>query len=168
MLYPLLLYSANDAARSIAGYFGSSFFTTLMNKQARALGMNNSTFVEPSGLSEENVSTANDLFKLARYIHKRKNHIFEITQEESKSITSTLSSGVSRTQTFNNIHQLRHIEGFIGGKNGYISESGQTLLTLFDVTDSTGRERTLVIIVLGSENSTSDSLALLSWIKQAF
>jgi len=167
MFYPLLLYSANDAALAIADYYGEDSFVALMNKQARLLGMTNSTFVEPSGLSGEDVSTANDLFKLARYIYNHKSSIFEITQIDSKTVSSTTAENTIRNQTFKNIHQLRHMEGYLGGKNGYINASGQTLLTLFKVQNSKGSERTIAIIVLGSSDSARDSLSLLSWFSRS-
>lgn len=162
MMYPMLLYSANDAAISIGDYFGEGYFKTLMNKQAQALGMSNTTFVEPSGLSAENVSTSKDIFKLAQYIYKRKSFIFDLTRNESKTINTSLTS-----RTYQNIHQLRQIEGFVGGKNGFISASGKTLLTLFEVQDKNGKIRTIAVVVLGSEDSSSDTLALLSWLKRS-
>lgn len=162
IMYPMLLYSANDAAIAVGDYFGESYFQTLMNRQARALGMSNTSFVEPSGLSAENVSTAKDIFKLAQYIHQRKSFILDVTRTESKTVNTSLA-----THTFQNIHQLRHIEGYAGGKNGFISASGKTLLTLFEIPDEEGKVRTIAIVVLGSEDSASDSLGLLSWLKRS-
>lgn len=162
LMYPMLLYSANDAAISIGDYFGEGYFSSLMNNQARALGMTKSRFVEPSGLSAENVSSAKDVFKLAQYIHQRKNFILDLTRTESKTIHTNFGS-----HTFKNIHQLRNIEGYLGGKNGFINASGKTLLTLLETTDKNGNLRTVAIVVLGSDDSASDTLSLLSWLKKA-
>lgn len=162
ILYPLLLNSGNDAAYAIADHYGKDYFSFLLNKQARALGMTQTHFDEASGLSSENVSTANDLFALARYIYERKRFLFDITTEESKEIVST-SGGV---HTYRNIHPLRNTEGFIGGKNGYIRASRQTLLTLFE-TNINGQTRNILITVLGAENNVRDTLSLLSWLKDA-
>ncbi|MDZ7726413.1 MAG: serine hydrolase [Candidatus Campbellbacteria bacterium] len=167
ILYPLLLSSANDAALSISDYYGKGRFAQLMNRQARKIGMINSYFVEPSGLSEKNVSTAYDIYKLARHIKENEEVILEITQAESGSVTLTTPNGSERTETFRNIHQLRNLEEYRGGKNGYINESRQTLITTFEIEDSKNNKRNIAIIVLGSDNSTSDTLSLLSWIKDA-
>lgn len=163
-LYPLLLSSANDAAFTISGYYGDEFFATLMNKSAREAGMMSSQFVEPSGLSSENVSTARDLYRLAKHIQENRRFIFDITGIEEKIVESNLSSGRTKTTRFHNIHQLRNIEGFIGGKNGFTAAAGHTLLTLFNVRGDDGAE-IVAIVVLDSNDVARDSLTLLSWLK---
>lgn len=165
MMYPLLLNSANDASLAIAEYYKSEFFAVMMNKQAREIGMVQSRFVEPSGLSSENVSTARELLLLARHIHKDKRFIFDITEIEEKTVDSLLSNGTVKSVRYRNIHQLRDIEGFRGGKNGFTNAAGKTLLSLFTVRSAGGGEETVAIIVLGTDDSTRDSLALLSWLK---
>ena len=56
----------NRAAASLAHHYpgGYDAFIRAMNAKAKALGMNNTRFVEPTGLSIHNVSTARDLTKL--------------------------------------------------------------------------------------------------------
>jgi D-alanyl-D-alanine endopeptidase (penicillin-binding protein 7) len=68
MLLLALMSSENRAAASLAHHYpgGHVAFVAAMNAKARALGMNNSRFVEPTGLSEHNVSSANDLVKLLK------------------------------------------------------------------------------------------------------
>lgn len=58
-----LMSSENRAAASLAHHYpgGHQAFIQAMNAKAQALGMHNSRFVEPTGLSEENVSSAHDL-----------------------------------------------------------------------------------------------------------
>ena len=56
LLYALLLRSGNDAALSIASFIGQgdiSFFVSMMNQEARKIGMHNSLFRNPCGLDEE-------------------------------------------------------------------------------------------------------------------
>lgn len=164
MLYPLLLPSGNDAAYALADHYGKAYFSFLMNKQARALGMENSYFEDASGLSSENVASVNDLFALSRYIHERKQFLFDITAEENKEI---FSSGVGAQQhSYRNIHPLRNTEGYTGGKNGFIRASRQTLLTLFE-RELNGKPHTIAVVVLGASDSTSDTLSLLSWLQEA-
>jgi serine-type D-Ala-D-Ala carboxypeptidase (penicillin-binding protein 5/6) len=165
LYYPLLLSSANDAALAVADYYGEEIFSVLMNKQVKRIGMLDSHFVEPSGLSEHNQSTARDLLLLSRYIHKNTRFIFDITEIEEKTIESVLRTGGLKSTRYKNIHQLRDIEGFAGGKNGFTSAAGKTLLSLFTVKNAHEKEETVVIIVLDSDDSARDSLTLLSWLK---
>lgn len=66
MLLLALMSSENRAAASLAHHYpgGYSAFIAAMNAKARALGMMNTHYVEPTGLSANNVSTARDLSKL--------------------------------------------------------------------------------------------------------
>lgn len=66
MLLLALMSSENRAAASLAHHYpgGYNAFINAMNAKAKSLGMNNTRFVEPTGLSVHNVSTARDLTKL--------------------------------------------------------------------------------------------------------
>ena len=63
-----LMSSENRAAASLAHHYrgGHSAFIQAMNTKAQALGMLNTRFVEPTGLSEDNVSSAHDLVLLIK------------------------------------------------------------------------------------------------------
>ncbi len=66
MLLLALMSSENRAAASLAHHYpgGYNAFIAAMNAKAKALGMTNTHYVEPTGLSIHNVSTARDLTKL--------------------------------------------------------------------------------------------------------
>ena len=68
MLQLSLMSSENRAAASLAHHYpgGVKAFVAAMNAKAKTLGMSHSRFVEPTGLSENNVSTASDLVKLLK------------------------------------------------------------------------------------------------------
>lgn len=68
MLLLTLMSSENRAASSLAHHYpgGVTAFVAAMNAKARALGMTQTRYVEPTGLSEHNVSSANDLVKLLK------------------------------------------------------------------------------------------------------
>ena len=68
MLLLALMSSENRAAASLAHHYpgGYSAFIAAMNAKAKALGMSHTRYRDPTGLSEGNVSTANDLVKLLR------------------------------------------------------------------------------------------------------
>ncbi|MEM6159924.1 D-alanyl-D-alanine endopeptidase [Erwinia sp. P6884] len=66
MMLLALMSSENRAAASLAHHYpgGYDAFIRAMNAKAKALGMNHTRYVEPTGLSTKNVSTARDLIKL--------------------------------------------------------------------------------------------------------
>lgn len=68
LLLITLMSSENRAAASLAHHYpgGHRAFIQAMNNKAQALGMHNSNFVEPTGLSEHNTSSANDLVLLIK------------------------------------------------------------------------------------------------------
>lgn len=68
LLRIMLLASENRAAATLAHYYPGGYdeFVKAMNAQARTLGMTRSHFVEPTGLSAENVSDAEDLVRLLK------------------------------------------------------------------------------------------------------
>ncbi|WP_076423479.1 D-alanyl-D-alanine endopeptidase [Aquipseudomonas alcaligenes] len=68
MLLLTLMSSENRAAASLAHHYpgGVPAFVAAMNAKAQALGMTRTRYREPTGLSEKNVSTANDLVKLIK------------------------------------------------------------------------------------------------------
>jgi D-alanyl-D-alanine endopeptidase (penicillin-binding protein 7) len=68
MLHLALMSSENRAAACLSRYYpgGRPAFIAAMNRKARELGMDNSRFVSPNGLSPEDVSTARDLVRLVK------------------------------------------------------------------------------------------------------
>ena len=68
MLQLALMSSENRAAASLAHHYpgGVKAFVAAMNAKAKALGMSHTRYVEPTGLSELNVSSASDLVKLLK------------------------------------------------------------------------------------------------------
>lgn len=72
LLLAALMSSENRAAATLAHHYpgGVPGFVKAMNAQARALGMMNTRYAEPTGLSANNVSTAQDLVKLVRAIQQ--------------------------------------------------------------------------------------------------
>jgi serine-type D-Ala-D-Ala carboxypeptidase (penicillin-binding protein 5/6) len=151
LLFPLLRESSNEAAETIARYYGRASFVTHMNKKARSIGMLHTTFTDPSGADADNVSTAEDLFMLAKYIYNNRSFIFNIT---SGKVTSSAygTSGFGDLGNFNEFVGTRY---FFGGKNGKTT-AGETNLSVFEfpVGDTT---RPIVLMVLGSPDAAADS-----------
>lgn len=162
LLYPLLMQSSNHVADALAGYYGEGAFVSWMNTTARALGMASTTYADPSGLSSENVSTAEDLFRLARYIDQKKSFIFKLTQEPDRHIIS--EDGAS--YLVKNVNDPATEAPFVGGKIGYTDEARDTMVSLLKVAQG-GEEHTIAIIVLGTDDRALATRALARWVEKA-
>ncbi|MEF3019987.1 D-alanyl-D-alanine endopeptidase [Vibrio mimicus] len=88
MLLLTLMSSENRAAASLAHHYpgGYKAFIKAMNSKAKALGMKNTRFVEPTGLSEKNVSSARDLVLLLK-ASKKYPMLGQLSATEKKTVT---------------------------------------------------------------------------------
>ncbi len=159
----LLVESSNEAAEVIAGTYGREDFITAMNAKARSIGMFDTTFDDPSGLSDENVSSLADMYKLARYIHAHRGFIFEI----SRTGKATGLTGGGEFADLNNFNEVDNLSNFVGGKIGETTAAGQTSVTLHDI-QVQGNRRTVVVIVLRSSSRDADVRSLLQTIEQRY
>jgi len=155
LLKAALVLSSNDAATALAETLGIDNFVSEMNKKALELGMENTKFVDSTGLSYLNQSTANDLAKLVNYIYFDRPEILKITTEKKISITE-LNSG--KVKPFYSINEFAGELSFLGGKTGFINESRGNLISVFQ--DDSGRGP-ILIIVLGSDDRFGDTKILL-------
>lgn len=156
LLYPLLLESSNDAAEAIAEHKNRSEFIRGMNQAAAVLGLEKTSYEEPTGLSPNNQSTVSDLFRLTSHIYKNKPEIFDITKERNKSYAN---------HTWFNISQFLKEKGYIGGKSGFIDESKETNVALFTLPLANGDPKNLAIIILRSNDRHMDTKSLLKYVQ---
>lgn len=121
-----LMSSENRAANALGRTYpgGLPAFVALMNGKARQLGMNHTTYVEPTGLSSRNQSSAHDLALLVAAASND-----AMLREYSTSHGAQVAVG-KRTLQYNNTNRLvKNPEWDIGlQKTGYISEAGQCLV----------------------------------------
>ena len=125
LLYGLMLPSGNDAAECIAahcgGSGGSAQFVRWMNEKAKALGMEHTSFANPSGLDEMGHSScALDMARLAAYAMQ--NPTFA-------RIVSTRTASVGTRTMTNHNKLLASYSGCVGLKTGYTGDAGRTLVT---------------------------------------
>ncbi len=159
LYYPLLLRSDNNVAQRFAVHAGFDYFISSMNTYVRALGMQESTFADASGLSPKNVSTANDLLVLIEHLYTNSAFILDITKEERVTITSRDGAEWS----MENQNKLSSDPYFRGGKLGYTDEAGQTSLSVFNV--PLGNEmHPIAVVVLQSKDWKQDTRTLLRWL----
>lgn len=163
LIYPLLLESSNDAAVVLAEQLGERNFIRLMNEKAFSAGFYGTYFKDSSGLSPENVSTAEDLFRLAKYLFNSKRYILEVTKKKQ----FELKDGNDKiVHSWFNVSKFTGEKGFLGGKTGYTDEARETAVEIFSLPLSEFSSRNIVIVVLGSENREGDVFAILNWLKQ--
>lgn len=163
LLFPLLMESSNEAALAIANYYGRVNFIKHMNEKAASIGMRHTQFADPSGASPENISTADDLFMLAKYIYNNRSFIFKITSGKLKDS----AYGQSDFADLSNFNDFADNEFFVGGKVGQTVAAGETSLSVFEFPTTDGK-RPVVLIVLGSVARTTDANTLLEYTLNHF
>ena len=133
-LYALLLKSANEVANGLAEHVSGSIsgFSELMNARARELGCTNTHFVNPNGLnSDEQYTTCRDMAKIAAAAFANQT-LCEIDSTLSYQFPATKAASV---RTITPGHKMlypkdsRYYAGIVGGKTGYTSKAGNTLVT---------------------------------------
>jgi D-alanyl-D-alanine endopeptidase (penicillin-binding protein 7) len=147
-LHMCLMRSDNVAARALAVATGlaSDEFITKMNELATRLGLENTRFVDPTGLFAGNVSTAEDYVKLAKTAFANET-ISTITAKHNYQF-KPLNRRVVHT-LYNTNRLLYSNDSVRGGKTGYISASGYCLA--LNAVDKTGRP--IMAVLLGSPSN---------------
>ena len=125
----MMLESGNDAANAVAVALGGSFedFAVMMNERAEKIGMNNTSFVTPSGLDDENhYTTAYDMALLASEAMKD-SQFQAIASKNSDKVTF---EGSDKALTLYNHNKLLGLyDGCIGIKTGFTKKSGRCLVS---------------------------------------
>jgi D-alanyl-D-alanine endopeptidase (penicillin-binding protein 7) len=161
MLQLALMASENRAANALGRHFpgGLEAFVARMNDKARELGMETTWFVEPTGLSSRNVSSALDLARLVRAASA-----YPLIRDYSTAESLTVASG-ARQVSFRNTNRLVARDDWNIGvqKTGYISEAGNCLVMQARVE---GRPVVLVFLdATGKLSRFGDAQRLRSWLE---
>lgn len=156
LLFPLLLESSNDAAATFERADREQLLLR-MNERAKTVGTQNTQFVDASGLSDQNVSTARDLSMLSSQLYKDHPFIFDVTK---------LSQYIGPNTGWINNNPVAHEEGYLGGKHGYTEAAQRTIVAIFDEEFKTGR-RQVGYVVLGSENLEADIDTLRAFVAES-
>ena len=168
----LLIPSANDSANVIAEYIGGSIpeFVAMMNKKAEEIGCNNTHFMSPNGLHNENhYTTPYDLAHIA--IRAMKNETFRnVVSKTSYSLPATEQYPYEdRIFTSTNNLLLKYsgyyYEGAIGIKTGFTSQAGSCLVAGCFKDDA---EIVSVVMDAEGDGRFSESIKLLDYIYETF
>lgn len=163
LLSLLLMESSNEAALAITKPLGENRFIKLMNIKSEAIGMRNSNFVDTSGVLSADVSTAEDLFNLAKYLYYNRSFVLHMSIGEENRV----AYGESKYRNLQNLNEIPATLGMIGGKVGISSSAGDSMLAVFEM-EMNGKKRPVAVIVLGSSDAKSDIGLLLRYIENNF
>ncbi|MCK0163466.1 D-alanyl-D-alanine endopeptidase [Marinobacter sp. S6332] len=157
-----LMSSENFAAYTLASSHPGGFdtFVAAMNAKAKALGMNGTHFVDPTGLSDRNLSTASDLVKLVN------------AAAEYPEIREYSTAGYFRghfrqprySLSFGNTNALVHRNSWGVGlsKTGYLSDAGRCLVM---ISEMNGKQVVTVLLdSLGTRSPMGDAGRIKRWL----
>ena len=161
LLMLALMSSENRAAASLGRTYpgGLAPFVAAMNAKATALGMHDTRFVDPTGLSSSNVSTAHDLARLVRAAHE-----YPLIRKYSTRESGTVMAA-GRPLGYRNTNGLvRSVKWEIGlSKTGYISEAGRCLVMRVRL-----QSREVIVVLLDSWGKLSrvgDANRIKKWLE---
>ncbi len=156
-----LVASDNRAAMVLARHYpgGREAFVRAMNVKARMLGMTRSRFVDPAGLSPQNVASMNDLVRLVRAAYQNST-IRDYSTEED--VVVSRSNGMLRFRSTNALVRTDEIPVLLQ-KTGYTREAGRCLVM---VTPIKGRPTIFVLLnSQGKYTRIADAKRLKHWLE---
>jgi D-alanyl-D-alanine endopeptidase (penicillin-binding protein 7) len=161
LLHLALMSSENRAAHALGRSYpgGLPMFVGLMNARAKTLGMNDTSYVEPTGLSSKNQSSARDLATLVNFAYG------DPTLRELSTSTGYQVAVGHRTLQYNNTNRLVKNPAWEIGlqKTGYINEAGQCLVMQAKVAG-----RKIIMVFLDSAGKLSrlgDAERVKRWVE---
>ncbi len=159
MLNGLLIYSANDAAVTLADNYpgGREAFVNAMNAKVQDLHLDHSHFANPVGLDDSTqFTTARDMVRVAEFAMR--NPTFAgIVGTKEKIITDQTGKF---SYDLSNVNQLLgSVPGVIGVKTGFTEAARENL-----VTDVNRDNHDVFITILGSEDRFGETTELINWI----
>jgi len=178
LLHLSLIASDNRAAHALGRTYpgGMQRFVAHMNRMAQVLGMHNTRFVEPTGLSSENRSTALDLAKLADHAYQNYPEIRHISTAGHYSLgkqrvvlkkKNKKSKVLYRQVAFNNTNRFTRADDWQIGlsKTGFINEAGHCL-----VMQAVVANREVIIVLLDAQGTNSragDATRIKQWLESS-
>jgi D-alanyl-D-alanine endopeptidase (penicillin-binding protein 7) len=161
LLHIALMSSENRAASALGRNYpgGINAFIAAMNAKARELGMNDTRYVDASGLSSQNVSSARDLARLVAYAHQKP----LLRQYSTDPDWVVEASG--RPMRYNNTNYLVKLPDWNIGlqKTGFINEAGRCL-----VMQAMIQGRNVIMVFLDSKGKmsrTADAGRMRRWLE---
>jgi len=163
LLHLALMSSENRAAHALGRTYpgGLSVFVSAMNNKARVLGMTDTVYTEPTGLSSHNKSSAHDLAKLVDVASQ-----YPLLRELTTSPSFAVALGRRSVQFKNTNRLVRNPSWDIGlQKTGYIAEAGRCLVMQTRIAG-----RNLIMVFLDSAGTLTriaDAQRVRRWLESA-
>jgi D-alanyl-D-alanine endopeptidase (penicillin-binding protein 7) len=160
LLHLLLIASDNAAARTLARIspVGSQGFVDRMMEKAIELGLDSTSFADPSGLDARNISSAYDMARLISYAASDERIAPIMRKPEFTVVTSR------HTVKIRNTNKLIGGEVDVrGGKTGFISKAGYCLATLLKLPQGDQ----VAVVVMGAQSNASrfwETRHLFNWL----
>ena len=163
LFYGLILESSND----IAAMFQIAVpdFIAHMNEYAESLGLTKTYFEDPSGLSQDNLTSASDLFILLREVNANHPELLSLSRERRYTVTSL---NKKRRHQWDNVNWPAGDPRYLGGKAGFTDESIQTMAGIWSARMSEYGARKIAVTLLGSRNRVRDVRAILGYLEHDF
>lgn len=169
-----LVASANNAANAIARLTGQGKpdFVKRMNAFAQSLNLGRTSFVDPTGIEVENVSTAREMAYLATEVFKNEN-VRRLTGTSGIHIEAIDDPDYVRDISSTNwlLYDPAYDDVYVtAGKTGYLNESKWNLLVRMHPMDGSF-DQSVLIVVMGAESrrdSTDDAANLARWAWKNF
>ena len=164
-LYGLMLKSANEVANGLAEHVSGSVsaFAQKMNRRARQLGCTNTNFVNPNGLNNANhVTTPHDMALIAKACFDRADfRALDQTTSYHFPATKKRPNGTDITMGHRMIAPggSDYYPGILGGKTGYTSAAGNTLVTCAE----RNGVRLIAVVMKSKRTQYADTRALLDY-----
>ncbi len=160
-LLVVLMASENRAAHALGRTYpgGIAALVAAMNEKARVLGLNETKFVDPTGLSDRNLSSAKDLIRLVEEACRYPQICAFSTQPEYR-----IQRGRRQLYFVNTNALIRNPRWRIGlSKTGYIEEGGRCLVMQTQL-----EQRSVLIVLLnssGKHTHFADATRIKQWIE---
>jgi D-alanyl-D-alanine endopeptidase (penicillin-binding protein 7) len=165
LLHLLLIPSDNAAARALARVspLGSDGFIARMNSKADDLGLHQTAYTDPSGLLNDNISSAYDMARLIAFASED-DRIGPVMRTPEYSFRTAKG----RIITFRSTNQILRAGDIDvrGGKTGFISKAGYCLATLLKMPHG---GPSLAVVVLGATSSVGrfwETRHLMAWLAE--
>lgn len=164
-LYAMLLKSANEAANALAEHAGGSIegFAEMMNQKAQSLGCTDSHFNNPSGLNDpEHYTSAHDMaliacaaFENPTFVEIDSSRYYDLPPSKRNPEGSRVYPGHKMLKK----NLPEYYPGILGGKTGYTSLAGNTLVTCAERNGM----RLVSVVLNGHQTHYSDTKTLLDF-----
>ena len=163
LLHLLLISSDNAAARALARIspYGSEGFIVRMNEKALELGLQSTSYTDPSGLLNDNVSSAYDMARLITFVSN---------DERIAPVMRTPEYSIMIGRRPITVHSTNHLLGkpgvdVLAGKTGFIRAAGYCLATLLRLPGN----QQVAVVVLGARSNAGrfmETQNLFDWLSE--